>query len=108
MTQNQNVSIIGKWYGVRKEAKNGRSTLRNGAMIEEVAIYEFKPNGVLIDYTNKGQQPIRLTYSIKNDILQLGRLTFKIEKLDKNSLVIIDYDPLDPDNLLVFRHYFKR
>lgn len=99
--------IIGKWVGAKKETKAGRDTLNNGKKMKELGKYEFQRNGVLIDYSNS-VYPNILTYSINGFLLQFGKLYFKIEKLTKKELVIIDYDLTDPNSQLVFRHYFLK
>lgn len=102
-----NELIIGKWSGIRKETRNGIEKHRNGQLIKEVGIYDFQKNGVVIDLTNP-PYPAKLSFTIKGDLLVIGRLAFKIEKLDKNNLVIIDFDPSTPNAPLAYRHYFKR
>jgi len=48
-------------------------------------------------------------YAVNGDILTLGRIYFKVEKLDKkNELILVDYDPSFPEDDLVRRHYFKK
>jgi hypothetical protein len=99
--------LIGKWQGVRKEIKSGPKTLRNGEIIKEVGIYEFQKEGGVLDYTIE-TPPKKYKYSITKDLLIMGKLSFKIEKLDKKNLVIVDFDPSNPNAPFVYRHYFIR
>lgn len=99
--------IIGQWQGVRKEIKNGPKTLKNGETIKEVGIYEFQKDNGVLDYTIE-TPPKKYKYSISKDLLIMGKLTFKIEQLDKKNLVIVDFDPSNPNAPFVYRHFFIR
>ncbi len=97
--------ILGKWVGAKKETKNGNDKLLNGKPNKEFGIYEFKPKNVVVDYTFN-PNIMEYSYLIKGNILILGKLSFKIEKITKHELILIDYKEKDPNNPLVFRHYF--
>lgn len=99
--------ILGKWHGVKKETKKGNDRLSNGKLNKEISIYEFKKNNIVIDYSITPNLLV-YKYYIKNNILYIDNLSFKIEKLTEKELIIIDFKEKDPDNPLVFRHYFVK
>jgi len=100
--QNYNKLIIGKWHGTIMESKGGHR--KN---LKEQSSYEFLGNGIAIDHTFYPDK-INIKYTITNDILQFGTLTFKIEIVNSNELVLLDYKASDPKGTLAFRHYFKK
>lgn len=99
--------LLGKWKGTVKETKNGNRKLKDGRDRQELGVYEFKSNGIAIDYTLYPDKT-QIKYFVKGNLLQLGYLTFKIEKLNGQELVIIDYNEQDPNDPLSFRHFFKK
>jgi len=102
-----NKAIVGSWKGTKKETRAGRDTLNNGKKMREISIYEFQTNGTVIDKTVK-EYPKEHEYAVTGDILRIGQQMFKIEKLNKTTLVLLDYNPNDPKDILAFRHYFAR
>jgi hypothetical protein len=99
--------ILGKWVGTKKETRNGNNKLKNGQPNKELNVFEFKPNNKVVDYT-MSPSITELNYSINNDILKLGSLKFKIEKVSLDELILLDYDERDKNGYLAFRHYFKK
>ena len=100
--------IIGKWYGFKKETKAGRGTLNNGSKMEEYGKYEFFKDGKVIDLSNS-QFPETTFYKFKeNNLIQMGKRTFKIEKITNNTLILLDFDDTDPEGYLAFRHYYRK
>lgn len=99
--------ILGRWNGTKKETKNGNGYLRNGKPNKELAVYEFLSDKTIIDYTF-APEVSKYSYSIKNDILTLGKIKFKIEKIDAKELILLDYNEKNPKSPLVFRHYFVK
>lgn len=101
-------AIIGKWYGTKKETKNGNDKLRNGKPNRELGKFQFKKDNIVIDLTMEPSFIDQYKYSISGDILKLGSLLFKIEKLTDQEMILLDYDPTDPNTSVAFRHYFVK
>lgn len=99
-------NIIGKWIGIKKETKNGNNKLKNGDLMKELSIFSFNENNTAIQYF--GSDSVIIEYYIKNKILKFGKIFFRIEKLTRDELILLDYDPTDPNSILSFRHYLKR
>jgi len=106
--QNYNDLIIGKWTGTKKETKNGNGKLRDGRPNQNLHVFEFKKDNIVVDYTFTPEVK-ELNYTLSGPLLAVGKGgKFKIEKLTAKELVVIEFDPKDPTNPLVFRLYFAK
>lgn len=99
--------IIGKWEGTRKETLNGRKHLNDGRLMKELTVYEFIDKSYLYDYTFTPEVN-KYKYTFKDSLLCFENLCFKVIKLTSSELVLLDYNPKNPKNPLVFKHFYVR
>jgi hypothetical protein len=99
--------LIGKWEGQRKETLSGRKYLNNGRINKELSVYEFTDKSTVIDQTD-APELATYTYSLKDSILCFAKVCYKILKLTDTELVLQDYNPKDPENILVFKRYYTK
>ena len=99
--------LIGKWDGERTETKNGRKLNSRGELMKEIMVFEFRDLSNVTDHTY-APKILNYRYALKDSVLCIGRGCFKILKLTTNELVLMDYNPSDPDNPLVYKHFFRR
>lgn len=105
-SQNEKL-LIGKWEGIRKESISGRKNMNNGKLIKELTVYEFVDNSHLIDYTFKPEVS-KYTYTFKDSLLCFAKVCFKVLRLTNTELVLLDFNPKDPKNPLVFKHFYVK
>lgn len=85
-------SIIGKWKSVRREfVNNGSNKNFEGKELLVANKWEFTKNK-FINHFEKNDRDIVPRYSINGDLLSIGVTKYVIEKLNTDSLVLVDYD----------------
>lgn len=93
---NQNASILGKWYGTKEikinieENDTIRSSLTNRKEFQNDIYFFFKEDGtVLISYTPSDRlYPDTVLYTLYNSMLKINEGEFQILVLDENQLQI--------------------
>lgn len=108
--QKQNNSIIvGKWQSVRMEFPDGNNRNSSGGEIKPSKKWEFTKDSY-IDHLDKNDTLSIANYSILGDTLKIGTDNmWKIEKITKDSLVIIEYDNYTHKITKIgFRDHFSR
>ena len=101
--------LIGKWECYHKELEDGTTKSTDLFSGEE---FEYSCNGLILelksDFTgweSLGEQTFK--YELKDSILTLGNRSYLVELLNKEELIIRDYDK-DGFSISNFRQKFKR
>jgi len=99
----QNNTIVGKWQEYKTEWTDSLENIENPIGCSEFK-YHFKSNGKLED-----DSPIKIyNYSIKSEKIYVNdNPRFIIDKLNKDTLVLIDILPEDKKDQTRI-HYFSR
>lgn len=104
--QDAQKKIIGNWYSVKSE-------LTNNEMLDEILLIEDKwRNDTTFLYIIKDNKAIFVrfadttlsNYSLNTDRLMIGKKEFKIEKLSKNKMIVVDTSEED----CCRRYFFNR
>lgn len=97
--------ILGKWKGTEKETATGSKYAPDGSPFNNIYVFQFKKQGIMLDYSLSPHLDSCL-YSIKKDNLTLGQLSFIIEKLDSTNMILREFNSRSGDTILCFRYYF--
>jgi hypothetical protein len=103
----EKVCIEGRWKEVKAESVFPEA--------EQVIVKKYKP---IIDYEFNAESKCKdytfdpyiseVEYTIKEDILTVGKIEFVIEKCNGDELVLRDFNSRNPTNKLIRRHFFKK
>ncbi len=100
-------SIYGRWTGTKRTLRNGETGEKltfDGKPYRNDEVLEFKADGTMFNVVDN----MTVDFKVNGDVLLLGDMIFKIEKLTDAELVIVEYDADDPNNETAFRSYYKR
>jgi hypothetical protein len=106
-SQTNDLLILGKWKGVKKELKNGETGenyTSDGKPYSNPMTISFNDDGT--GYEEYGDEDF--IYEIKDEYINIGNRTFVIEKLDKSELILLEFDKYTPNDPLATRLYFER
>jgi len=100
--------ITGTWICYHKELEDG-TTSGTDFMGQE---FTYSCNDLTLELRADGtgtesQGGLDFQYAVKDSLLQLGNRVYVIELLDKQELIIRDYDP-DEMKLSAYRQKFRR
>ncbi|WP_421877361.1 hypothetical protein [Marinoscillum sp.] len=100
--------LIGTWNCYHKELEDG-TTSGTDFMGQE---FTYSCNDLTLELKDDGtgsesQGGLKFEYVLKDSLLQLGNRVYVIELLNKQELVIRDYDP-EEMKLSVYRQKFRR
>ncbi|GAB3341117.1 hypothetical protein GCM10027429_29090 [Marivirga atlantica] len=99
--------LIGSWECYHKELEDGE-TGENMTLDGQPYSCDDLTISLSSDLTGtESGGGLEFMYSIKDSLLYLGDRIYVIEQLEKQNLILRDYDP-DQDKLSVFRRKFKK
>lgn len=100
--------LTGTWNCYHKELEDG-TTFGTDLMGQE---FTYSCNDLTLELRGDGtgtesQGGLKFEYAVKDSLLQLGNRIYVIELLNKQELVIRDYDP-EEMKLSIYRQKFRR
>ena len=103
-----NYGLKGSWESFKIELENGDDgsniTLNGQPFDGNDLIIRFINDNLAI--YNENNFPQEVSYSIKNDVLQIGALKYLIEKQNSDTLIILEKDNGNPYKIFYTRIYF--
>lgn len=98
-------NLIGKWYSVKKEFYHGESIKNNAVVLYEFTETELK------DKTNPAFIR-KASYKLSKDSIITFEnnpiVKYKIVKITKDDLILLEYNSINPQSPFQIRYYFKR
>lgn len=108
--QKVNVEFLsGEWSCYNRVLKNGETgenVTLNGKPFEPDMELIFSKNDKVT--VKEGPAETEVLFILKKNLLKIGTREYKIEKLNKNELILLEVDKDNPYNELLFRRYFKK
>lgn len=100
--------IIGKWKSVRREDMKGNNKNFEGKEFSTANKWEFTKDK-FINHFQKDDRNVVPHYNVNGNLLSIGVTKYVIEKLNNDSLVLVDYDEFTKKASRVgFREFFIR